>query len=611
MEAFVYRNNTNEIDSSHFLRVRLKAKDPATPITNSLIRIYYDGHQQVQELMNTRGYESAVEEVLHFGLGDYEKVDSLVVKWPNGKTQLLNNVKSDQVLVVVMDENNNQEAVADQMPLPLFKEIDASDLGVGFVHLENEYDDFATEVLLPQKQSTQGPCLSVADVNGDGLDDFFVGGAAGQSGLLYIQDEEGRFSADLTKQLWAFNKASEEVGSLFFDADGDGDPDLYIVCGGGGEFQPNSPDLQDRLYINTGGGKFMQAVQSLPSMIAAGSCVKAADYDGDGDLDLFVGGRAVPGKYPYPSRSYILNFDNFKYSVVTEQVAPALLNPGMVNDAVWTDFNNDKLPDLVVVGEWMTPSFYQNNGGTFTNVTKEKGLENLNGWWYSLAAADVDGDGDEDLICGNLGLNSKFHASNEKPFNVFAEDFDENGTCDIVLSKEYKGKLVPTRGRQCSSEQMPFIADKFPSYNLFASAGVEDIFSKEKLESSLHLQVKDFESKTLLNNENGTYTVASLPRLAQMAPINGMIPIDINGDGNMDLICAGNMYETEVETPRYDAGTGLVMLGDGKGGFTPMRPDQSGFFTPKNVKNIALLKRAKDRLIVVANNNGPLQFFAF
>ncbi|MEZ4931645.1 MAG: VCBS repeat-containing protein [Saprospiraceae bacterium] len=195
--------------------------------------------------------------------------------------------------------------------------------------------------------------------------------------------------------------------------------------------------------------------------------------------------------------------------------------------------------------------------------------------------------------------------------SFYSEDFDENGTCDIVLSKEYKGKLVPTRGRQCSSEQMPFIADKFPSYNLFASAGVEDIFSKEKLESSLHLQVKDFESKTLLNNGNGTYTAASLPRLAQMAPINGMIPIDINGDGNMDLICAGNMYETEVETPRYDAGTGLVMLGDGKGGLTPMRPDQSGFFTPKNVKNIALLKRAKDRLIVVANNDGPLQFFAF
>ncbi len=612
MEAFVYQNNANELSNNHYLRVKLKGETTKTPVTNSLVKIYYDGKVQVQEMMNSRGYQSAMEDILHFGLGKDTKVDKIEVKWPDGKVQTMDNVNAGQVVTIVQSPTRT---VANNSPLPsktYLTKKEAIALGVEFVHTENEYDDFAKEILLPQKQSTHGPHISTADVNGDGLDDFYVGGAAGQNGLLYMQQSDGTFAFDPENQAWALDKACEDIGSLFYDADNDGDFDLYVVSGGGGEFAPDAEELTDRLYINMGAGKFQKVKQGLPAMPASGSKVKAADFDGDGDLDLFVGGRAVPGKYPYASRSYLLSFGNFKYTDVTAELAPDLMNPGLITDFVWTDFNNDKQMDLITVGEWMSPNFYKNEGGKFTNVTEQMGTEKLKGWWYSIAAADVDNDGDQDLICGNLGTNSKFSASQKKPFYVFSTDFDQNGTCDIVLSKEYKGKLVPTRGRQCSSEQMPFIKEKFETYNDFANAGLEDILGKDKIKNSLSLEVTDFESKVLINNGNGTYTAKALPTYAQVGPINGIIVKDVNKDGNQDLITAGNMYNAEVETPRYDAGTGLVMLGDGKGNFDALKPAESGFYTQDNVKDIALLKQKDGKsLIAVTVNNGPLQFFQY
>ncbi len=611
MEAFVYQNNATTLNKNHYLRIQLKGKDKATPISNTIVEIFYKDQRQILELMNTRGYESAVEDVLHFGLGQEDMVDRMEITWPNGKVQTLNNVKADQQLVIVQSEEKSKTASTVAQNNFVLQPIDAKALGIDFTHVENEYDDFATEILLPQKQSTHGPCIAVADVNGDSLDDFYVGGAANSNGILYIQNPDGTFSYNEDHQIWAFDKESEDVAALFFDADGNGLPDLYVVSGGGGEFTKGAKALRDRLYINTGNGKFSKAPQALPQSFASGSCVKAADYDGDGDMDLFVGGRAVPGKYPYPSRSFILNFDNFRYSDVTAEVAPKLMEPGLVTDAIWTDFNNDTTMDLVVVGEWMTPSFYQNNAGKFDDVTESKGNPNMKGWWYSIEAADIDNDGDLDLICGNLGTNVKFKASYKKPFNVFATDFDKNGTCDIVLSKEYKGKMVPTRGRQCSSEQMPFIKEKFPTYKEFASAGIDDILGKEKMKEALNLTVTDFESKVLINNGDGTYTAKALPRLAQAAPLNGLIVKDINKDGNLDLISAGNMYNTEVETPRYDAGTGLVMMGDGKGNFEAIPSGTSGFFADKDVKDIALLRTKGKDLVLVANNGAALELFQF
>ncbi len=612
MEAFIYKNNADSRADNHYFRVKLKGANSKMPINLSQVTIHYDGKIQIQELMNTRGYESAVEDVLHFGMGKYSKIDKVEVKWADGKTQTLENVKTNQVLTIVYDAANSVAINKEKTTNTFITKKEARALGVEFLHVENEYDDFAKEILLPQRQSTHGPHISVADVNADGLDDFYVGGAAGQNGLLYLQQKNGSFAFDPESQVWALDKNSEDMGSLFYDADGDGDLDLYVISGGGGEFAPDAPELLDRLYINVGEGKFQKLKQGLPEIYASGSRVKAADYDNDGDMDLFVGGRGVPGKYPYASRSYILEFDKFKYKDVTADIAPELMQPGLVTDFEWIDFNNDKQMDLVVVGEWMPISFYKNDGGKFTNATEAMGTDHLKGWWYSIAAADIDNDGDLDLICGNLGTNSKFSASQKKPFNVFSDDFDKNGSCDIVLSKEYNGKLVPARGRQCSSEQMPFIKEKFPTYKEFASADIEDILGKDKLNKSLHLQVTDFESKVLINNGNGTYTAQSLPAIAQMAPINGIIVQDVNKDGKLDLITAGNMYNTEVETPRYDAGTGLVMLGDGKGNFNALKPGDSGFYTQDNVKDINWIKQKDGKaLIAVAVNNGPMQFFEY
>ncbi|MFQ5447195.1 MAG: FG-GAP repeat domain-containing protein, partial [Saprospiraceae bacterium] len=351
---------------------------------------------------------------------------------------------------------------------------------------------------------------------------------------------------------------------------------------------------------------------ALPEMYTSGNIARLADFDQDGFQDIFAGGATLPGRYPYPERSYLLRFDmeSRKFVDVTADIAPGLMAPGSVKDALWTDLNDDGYPDLVVVGEWMPVSIFINEKGTFRDASAEYGTDKLKGWWYSIAQADLDNDGDKDLVVGNLGLNGKFHATQEKPFNVFASDFDKNGTCDVVLSKEYKGRLVPTRGRQCSSQQMPFIKDKFPTYKDFANAGVEDILGKENLKESLHLQVTTFESIVLLN-EGGRFVVQDLPNEAQIAPINGIICSDLDDDGNQDIILAGNNFDAEVETPRYDAGSGLVLKGNGDGTFRPVLPRQSGFYAPGNVKYICLLNHAPgdNKLILVANNNAPLQVF--
>jgi hypothetical protein len=327
-------------------------------------------------------------------------------------------------------------------------------------------------------------------------------------------------------------------------------------------------------------------------------------------MELFIGGAARPGTYPFPERSYILQLDGNKYKDITESVNPDLLKPGIVKDAVWTDINGDDALDLVIVGEWMPVRAFINDGkGNLIEKSDELGLSDTEGWWYSVSAADLDGDGREDLIVGNVGLNTKFSASPKKPFHVFADDFDQSGTVDIVLSKEYEGKLVPARGRECSSDQMPFIKEKFPTYEDFALAGLDDIYGDDKLESALHEQVKTFSSTVFMNRSDG-YESIPLPNLAQISPIMGIEVLDINQDGNLDIIAAGNMYNTEVETPRYDAGNGVVLLGDGTGQFRALAVHESGFNAPGNVKNIALLKTAGGgRYLLVANNNAKPNLF--
>lgn len=605
-EAFLYQNTATDNKENHYLEVKFKS-DKLTENT----KVYLESGKDIffQELCTTRGFCSSVDKTLHFGLGKLTDVETLYVQWPDGKTQEMANVKTNQVLVL-----NHADATA--VPLPAFhqsadlmvKENPAS-IGINFVHHENPFDDFDREKLLPHKQSTLGPHIAQGDANGDGLDDMYIGGASNQSGILYLQTKEGKF-VNAPSQPWREDKEKEDMDALFFDADGDGDNDLYVVSGGGGEMANYPRTLQDRLYINQGQGKFVKSNDALPDNFYVGSRVKAADFDGDGDLDLFVSGRGVAGKYPYPDRSMLLRNDKGKFTDVTKTLCPELMNPGMVTDFLWTDFNNDKKPDLVLVGEWMPVKFYENKGNSFVDVSKSKGTDELKGWWYSIAEADIDHDGDMDLVVGNVGMNTKFKAKPEKPLTVYSADFDGNGVNDIVLTKEYKGHLVPVRGRQCSSEQMPFIKERFKTYKDFANASIGDILGEDKLKTALKLTATEFHSVILINN-NGKYDKKDLDMRAQISPVNRIIVDDLNVDGNMDLILIGNNFDTEVETQRYDAGIGTILMGDGKGDFNVLPAYKSGFYATGNTKDMVLVNVGNNKTpyLILANNNAAPELF--
>ena len=603
-KAMVYKNNSK----GNYIRFKLKPNKLSPNVQNTKIAIQYGDDVQYAEYTPVRGFLSSMEpNHLHFGLGKINTIDKVEITWPNGERNVLTNVKANTTVELEAKPGNKGQlaSISFDDKDPLFKPAN-NQAGLVYSHNENNFDDFEKEILLPHKQSALGPKLATADVNGDGLEDLYVGGSKFYSGKLFLQSANGTF-AESGKQPWAKEKANEDVNAHFFDYDADGDLDLYVCSGGGGDFEPNAATLNDRLYQNDGAGNFSSTQGLLPSLPTVSSVAKSYDYDQDGDLDLFVGGRAVPGKYPYAERSYILKNDGGKYSDVTLEVASDLEKPGLVTDALWIDVDGDKQKELVVAGEWMNIMVMKFDGSKFMDVSADLGLADLKGWWYSLAAADIDNDGDLDLICGNNSPNTKFKATKEKPFFVFADDFDGNGSCDIVLSKEYKGELVPTRGRECSSQQMPFIKEKFKSYNGFANATMKDIYG-DKLNSSLKLEVNSFYSSVLINN-GGKFEVKKLPNQAQVAPINGIVTTDINKDGNVDLILAGNNFDTEVETARYDAGTGLIVLGDGKGNFKPLSVTESGLFANKNVKDIKLVQGTNGAFIVVANNDGPVQVF--
>ncbi|MEM6804209.1 MAG: VCBS repeat-containing protein, partial [Bacteroidota bacterium] len=476
--------------------------------------------------------------------------------------------------------------------------------GLNFIHRENPFDDFESQVLLPHKMSSMGPSMAKGDINGDGLDDFFVGGSAGIPANLYVQMQNGSFLS-LPQDFLQADRIHEDLGAAFLDVDGDGDQDLYVVSGGN-EFPQNSLYYQDRLYLNDGKGIFQKVPDRLPEIRQSGSKVYPQDYDQDGDMDLFVASRHVPASYPQAASSILLRNDEGYFSDVSSEVFPELKEIGMINDAAWFDYDNDGWQDLVLVGEWTPIQIFSNKQDRFEKIASE-GLEDSQGWWFSLEKADIDHDGDMDLIAGNLGLNYKYKASPEEPFGVYYYDFDENGSEDVVLSYYNFGIEFPLRGRECSSQQIPQLKEEFKTYDLFAGSDLAQIYGEDKLETSLHYEAYTFSSVYIENKGGGNFAVHQMPIEAQFSSVNDILIRDFNQDKKLDVLLVGNLYDAEVETSRNDAGIGLLLLGDGKGNFESLSAEESGVKLPYDVKSLLEIQSGEKSLILVGCNNDKMQ----
>ncbi|MEP7000596.1 MAG: VCBS repeat-containing protein, partial [bacterium] len=604
--AFIYRNIQPADDVHHWLGIKLVGDSLNTHGIGATLTAYASG--RMQQVYNTpvHGFMSSMDGI-HFGLGGARRVDSLRITWPGGRAQLLKNLDADRVIVA--KQSDAEPAVQRADPITRTALFEAAALpGLAYLHHAPTQVDYSVQPLLPYMPSRQGPPLAVGDVNGDGLEDVFLGGAAGTPGKLFVQQRNGRFAELNQGQPWLADSAYEDWGAQFFDANGDGLPDLYVASGGY-QLSPRSPLLQGRLYINTGSGRFTRApANALPPMLASTAAVRAGDFSGDGKPDLFVGGRLTPRSYPAPTRSFLLRNDGDHFTDVTEQVAPELARPGgMVTDAVWVDFDGDGKIDLITVGEWMPIQFYHNDGKQLRNVTASTGLPASRGWWSSLAVGDFDGDGHPDVVAGNLGLNHSYTTSQASKFGIYGADFSGNRGYDVVLTQEEGGIEYPVSGLSPLGHELYTLGLRFPTYGAFAKASIAELFTPAQLKQGVHYQVDTFASVFLHNEGSGKFTLSPLPTLAQIAPIKGIVPLDVDGDGLLDLLVAGNLFETEPNTPPLDAGNGLWLKGDGKGHFAAVPSRVSGFMAPRNVAGLALLNTPTGKAVLVANTGDSLQ----
>ena len=604
--ASIFNNKSSE--RSNYLRVKFKGETANAMGIGNRVYLKTGDTTQMQELTLTRGFQSSVAPVLYFGLNKTETIDEVRVVWNSGKEEVLQDVVVNQGLI--FEEQNASEPDASiQKPKEdrLFAQADEDPFPV-YLHTENSYDDFKNQVLLPHKMSEFGPALAVGDVNNDGLQDYFVGAAKDQAASLFVQNSNG--ISQKTVAAFTEDKSYEDIDATFFDADGDGDQDLYVVSGGY-EFFKNSNLLNDRLYLNDGKGNFTVAGNALPDLQISGAKVYAEDFDGDGKQDLLVLGRQTPGKYPLPASSFLLKNNgtpgNPKFEVAKDLQPKEFKDLGMATAAAVSDFNGDNRPDIIVVGEWMPIRFFENTTKGFVEVTQMiLSNQDTTGWWWSIASGDFDGDGDTDYMLGNNGLNYKYKASEDEPFDMYAGDFDDNENEDIVLGYYNDGKQYPLRGRQCSSQQIPGIKQKFKDYASFSEATLGEVYSEKLLNISLHYQVKSFAS-IYLENRNGKMVIHELPRAAQLSSVNGIVVNDFNNDGFLDAVFAGNLYQSEIETPRNDASRGIFLAGDGKGNFKALSAAKSGVFIPGDVKNLRTFQFGETSYILAAKNSDYLQ----
>ncbi|KAA6438212.1 VCBS repeat-containing protein [Dyadobacter flavalbus] len=606
-EAFIYQNHSDKLPDHHFINLKLTGTKENPFGYGAKVWVYSKENTQYSEHSPYRGYQSTVENTLHFGLGKTTVVDSVRIIWPDEKTQLLVHVKADQFCKLDYKDAAKQipNAVFDKMVKPLFSELPAKE--IPFLHQDELYIDFKIQPLLPHLLSQDGPGIAVGDINGDGLEDFYIGGAFNQSGSFFIQNRDKKF---IPKLLETGRKYEEDMAPLLFDADNDGDLDLYIVSGSN-EFEAGSPYYQDRLYKNDGKGNFKKDPDALPAVTGSGSTVNAADFDRDGDLDLFVGGRLSPGQYPLAGESYILRNDNGKFTDATAVVCPDIRNAGIVTSAIWSDFDQDGWTDLIVTGEWMPVIFFKNNKGKLENVTKGTGLTGMHGWWNSIASGDFDEDGDFDYVVGNVGLNTEGHPSQDKPLTLFAKDFDRSGTMDPVLCRYFGNELYPVHPRDEMTSQMNFLKKRFIYYADYSKADIGKVFSKEELKDAKKMVCEAMQSVLIINKGNGKFEVKPLPAAAQLGSVYGICAADYNHDGHLDLLLSGNTYATESISGRLDAFSGLLLTGNGKGDFTPVKAAESGFLVEGDGKGLAEITTGKQGLMILAaQNNAALRSFA-
>jgi hypothetical protein len=607
--ASIYRNRVRELNpgASHYLGLQLHGARGNTAGIGSKVTIVAGGKTQLLEQMPTRGFESSVDPRLHFGLGRATQADSLTVIWPDRRYQVLTNIPVDRMLTLEQDKAAGKYAYRrDTTFRPRFADATARS-GIDFKHQENDFADYTREPLIPHLLSTEGPALAVGDVNGDGLDDIYVGGAKWQSGRLFIQQPDGTFKESKQPAFQA-DSLQEDVDAVFFDANGDGHLDLYVVSGGN-EFWGDDDALQDRLYINDGQGNFHRDTQALPRFAESGSCVVPGDFNGDGHIDLFVGRRAVARNYGLTPRSYLLENDGKgHFTDVTRDKAPALADAGMVTSASWIDYDNDGKLDLVVVGEWMPVRVFRQEHGRFADRTQAAGLAGTEGWWNTVSAADVNGDGRKDLLLGNLGLNSYLRASAKEPVRLYVGDFFSTGVLKQVLTSYKGGVSYPIAGRDELLRLMPQLRTRFPTYASFGASRIEDILPSAELAKAKVLETHDFASAIAFNDGNGHFTLRNLPSEAQFAPVNAFIADDFDRDGHIDLLVAGNIYGAPPIFGQYDASKGLLLRGAGEGHFTAADLEATNLDIEGQVRHMALVRGAHGaKFIAVARNNETLE----
>lgn len=622
--ALMYRNTSRDKDTinTHYLNIKFKGGAQNIQGLGAEATIYYD-HNKKQFYDNTpyRGYLSTMQCEAHFGLGKTALVDSVIIRWNNNKQQIIKNVKTNQTITVnIQNANTNYSYPANTIDsTALFREITKAS-AIDFKDKTPDYIDFNTQKLLPHKLSQYSPALAASDINNDGLDDIIIGGNSFNRAQIFLQQADGKFQQkDLLPNTPPQFEAYKDEGILIFDANGDNKPDVYITSGGY-RYESGSSKYQDRLYINDGKGNFKPDTLALPANYTSKLCVRAFDYNNDGKLDLFVSGRVDPWHYPKPVSSCILRNDSkdgiAKFTDVTNEVAPALKNIGLVCDALFTDFDGDGATDLILAGEWMPVTFLKNVNGKFQNVTTLTGLADKTGWWNSIVAGDFRHTGKTDYIIGNVGLNTLYQASDKYPVFVTAKDFDGNGNYDAIPSLFFPDsngvkREFPAFGRDDMIKEMISIRRRFPTYRSFAHADMDSVITPAMRKDAIRLKANTLASCYLRNDGNGKFTMIPLPLQAQLSVINGMIADDFDGDGNLDVLINGNDFGTEVTTGRYDALNGLLLKGDGKGNFQPLSIFQSGIYIPGDGKALVKLVSASGKYLTAASQNkGDLKLYA-